>query len=446
MRKVKSGISALSVILVLILIISACGSDNGGNTTSADPAEKSANNASATEKPVAAAEPVEIQMWTHESNELEDKYKRERVEAFNAAHDGKIKVTLTGIPRGQNSNGYEERLNVAIAANELPDIVDVDGPNAAAYVQSGILAPMDEYLTDEDLNDFVGSVIEQGTYEGKLYLLAPTESGVVLFYNKKALADAGIKPATSIEDAWTWEEFYQNAKKLKKGENFPVTFFDDYGVGEWQTYMATPFVWSNGSNIISEDGSTTDGYLNSPETVEVLENIAKFYTEKLSTTAPGAQDWQEQKSPLAIGGVWVAAETTFEYGMMPLPVYKTPKSPSGGWSYGITQQSENRKEATEVIKWMTNADTVKGHAEAITMPPSRTSVFAQMDKFNSEPFKIVADQLKQSAQARPRTPVYPVLSKAFAEAYSAAAFGKDVKTALDEAVKKVDQQIAFLKK
>lgn len=441
MKTKKTGLLLMIFALVFTFVISACGNSNNTNTSKEE---------ATTETPKAeptASGPVEVEYWMHESEPREDDYKRKRIEEFNKANEGKIKVNLIGVPRGQSSNGYEERMNVAITSNSLPDIVDVDGPNAAAYVESGILGPMDEYLTKDDLSDFVGSIIEQGTYNGKMYLLAPLESNVVLYYNKKALADAGIKPAMSVDEAWTWDEFYANAKKLKKGDTFPVNFFDNYGVGEWQTYMATPFVWSNGSNIISPDGSTTEGYLNSPETVEVLQNIAKFYKEGLATVSPGPTDWEDQKSVLAIGGHWVAGGTKgFEYGMMPLPKYKEGKSPSGGWSFGITTQSESPKEAVEVIKWLTNPETVKGLSETLTAPPSRKTVFDQLDNFKKEPLNTVADQLKNTAQARPRTPAYPVLSKAFAEAYNAAALGQDVKPVLDEAVKRVDQEIKRLKK
>ncbi|WP_159881522.1 ABC transporter substrate-binding protein [Paenibacillus puerhi] len=433
----KKRISYALMASMLAGVVSGC-SGNSTNTPGGDTANKNGDKTEG--NPASAA--VELKMWVHETNEKEDSFYRERIASFNKAHEGKIKVTLQGIPRGQSGTGYEDKINASIAAGELPDLLDLDGPNAAAYAKSGVIAPLDEHITKADLTDFVESIIQQGTYNNKLYMLGAMEASVVLYYNKKALEEAGIPIAKSVSEAWTMDQFYEYAKKLKKGDSYPVNFFMNYGVNEWQTFMGAPFVWSNGGDLIAADGSTTEGKLNSPETAEALTMIGKFFKDGLATLTPGEKDWEEQKSVLALGGPWIAGDTKgYEWGMMPMPKFDVAKSPSGSWGYAITTQTKHPKEAAEVVKWMTNVETAVGLSNVTGMPPSRKSAFDQLPQYNEYPQKIIMEQLKNTAQARPRTPAYPMLSKEFAMLFYAAAAGEDIKPLLNEAVKRIDQSI-----
>ena len=58
----------------------------------------------------------------------------------------------------------------------------LDGPNVAAYAKNQIIQPLAP-LTEEEKNEYLESIIEQGTYDNELYALGVMESSVGLYYN-----------------------------------------------------------------------------------------------------------------------------------------------------------------------------------------------------------------------------------------------------------------------
>jgi multiple sugar transport system substrate-binding protein len=75
--------------------------------------------------------------------------------------------------------------------------------------------------------------------------------------------------------------------------------------------------------------------------------------------------------------------------------------------------------------------------------PARKSAIAQSPLYaEGGPLNIFVQQLEGGvALERPVTPAYPVITAAFAEAVQNIVAGADVKTELDKAVAKIDQDI-----
>src|SRR5690625_1988681 len=127
------------ILLALItLVLSACG--NGDN----DAADNENN----------------VTLWVHPSKEdAEGKIMQETIDKFNEEYEGEYSATIEFIPRSGSGGGYEDKVNAALTTDTLPDVLTVDGPNTAAYAESEIIAPIDDYITDKD--DFLPSIIER---------------------------------------------------------------------------------------------------------------------------------------------------------------------------------------------------------------------------------------------------------------------------------------------
>lgn len=389
---------------------------------------------------------VEISVWAPQPNEAESAYYTKRIEEFNEEYEGKYKATIELIPRA-NGYEYENKINSAATSGDLPDVISMDGPTVANYADSGIVVPIDQYISDEEKSDFVDSVITQGTYNGELYALGTTESSVLLFYNKKMLDEAGITPPTSLEEAWTWEDVYEAAKKLTKDGVYGINM--EWDLGEGQIYGFAPIIWSAGTEIISEDGKTADGYLNSPEAVEALTYYQKFATEGLMNLQALPNEFEEGKAAMCLIGSWEFStlESNYpdlEYGVTYYPAsVKTNEvvSPSGDWCWGVTSGSENEEAAAELVKFLTNEDSVKGFSKASGKPGARTSVIESTEEYNELPKSILKDQVLNTAHPRPLTTSYPVLSKEFSSAMQDIRTGADVKTALDKVVQRFEEDV-----
>jgi len=391
-----------------------------------------------------AQQEVKLVFWQHGTGLEETEFYRKRIEDFNKAYKGKINVEFVVIERA-GGMGYEEKVNIAAASGELPDIMALDGPYTAVYAEAGILRPLGDLIDKTHLQDIVPSIIKQGTWNGKLYALGSMESSVAIYYNKKMFREVGIKNIpTSVDKAWTWDEFYNVCKKLK--QKYPLAIVGlSGGLDEWLTYMATPFVWSNGGDIISPDGYKAEGYLNSPQTVEALTKVQQLFKEGLTAWDTGGLSFEKGQVPMMLSGPWGAIILKnfpeIEWGIIPYPKFKVHASPTGSWQWGITTKCKNPKEATEVIKWMTNADTVKGLCKVTGMLPTRKSVYLAFPEFSKLPLYILKDQLLKSGHPRPSTPAYLNLTVEFQKAYADIMQGADPKATLDAAAKRVDTYI-----
>ncbi|MCG8478892.1 MAG: hypothetical protein MI724_07340, partial [Spirochaetales bacterium] len=76
---------------------------------------------------------VELSLWFHGGTADETEAMRSQIERFNAAQSD-YRVVMTEIPGGAVAgSGYNDAVNAAAVADDLPDILDLDGPNLYNY-------------------------------------------------------------------------------------------------------------------------------------------------------------------------------------------------------------------------------------------------------------------------------------------------------------------------
>ena len=170
-----------------------------------------------------------LSIWVHSIEDTDEgRCYRESVEAFNEKYNGTYFADIEFIPRNDSGGGYSDKINASVMSGDLPDVLTVDGPNIAAYASNGIIQPLEE-LTEEEKGVYLESIIEQGTYDGKLYALGAMESSVGLYYNKEILKEAGVD-IPDAEHPWTHSEFLDILEKIKpvvekkKGYVLDMTF------------------------------------------------------------------------------------------------------------------------------------------------------------------------------------------------------------------------------
>ena len=156
-----------------------------------------------------------LSIWVHSIEDTDEgRCYREAVNSFNKAYDGKYFADIEFIPRNDSGGGYSDKINASVMSGDLPDVLTVDGPNIAAYAENGIIQPLAE-ISDKDKSEYLESIIEQGTYNDKLYALGAMESSVGLYYNKDILKEAGVE-VPDADHPWTFSEFLNVLEKVKK--------------------------------------------------------------------------------------------------------------------------------------------------------------------------------------------------------------------------------------
>lgn len=384
-----------------------------------------------------------ITVWSPTDEPAIEEWWVDRIEEFNAEHKGKIHLRREAIVRA-DSYAYEDKINAAITSNDLPDILFVDGPTVSVYAANEITLPIDDFFTKEDWEDFLESSKQQNTYDGKIYAIGATESSVALYYNVDMLEEAGIRIPASKEEAWTWAEFYDAARKLTKDGVVGTNIIMDKGEG--LPYVLEQFWISNGTDLISADGSQADGYINSPEGIEAAEFLNSLIQGGYANIDPIQKEFHNERAATMLGGSWEIATLENDYpelnwGVTYFPVAEngTLTSPTGDWVASVTKNAQDLDAVKEVMNFLFSEENVTTYAKAISKPPTRKSSYDVLTEYNEYPRSLIKEQLMETGHPRPRTPSYSVLSAEFSEAMLNIFTGVDAREALDAAAAATDK-------
>ena len=422
----KKVISALMATVMAAGLLVGCGGKDSNDASS-----ETAKNADGS---------TEISIWVHETDSPEGQLYKKLIDDFNKENEGKYHATLTQIARSGDAGGYDDKINAAISNGGLPDVFTIDGVRVGEFADAGAIVPIGEYYTEDDLADFNPSIIQQGTYKDELYTVGCFDSSVGIFYNKDMFEKAGITPATK-EDPWTLEELTDAAKKLTTDDCYGITMSLD-ATDETVIYFFLPLIQSQGSNVIADDGVTAKGYLNGDAALNTVSWIKDMVDNGYASATPEENSFELGKAAMAINGSWAPAglaDYDINWGLMPMAKYDEESeaaSACGSWTFGMSKDcpDEKKEAAAELIKFMTSTYADAQMYGANSMPPARQSAFDQIDAFKEAPLDVFQYQLANTAQARPVSVNYAVLSNQFATAVQNVLTGMDPKEALDEAV------------
>lgn len=424
MRKTSKFLTLLSSAALL----AACGSNETQGETASQGQSASSD---------------EITVWVQYSEEsAEGQVMVESIKEFNDTNEEGYKAVVEYIPRSGSGGGYEDKINAALTTNTLPDVLTMDGPNTAAYANSKVIQPLDDYLTN--LDDFLPSIIEQGTYNDQLYSIGYSESGVGFYYNKQMLEDAGVdlNALPTVDNPWTWDEFNELLKTLSNTYEGPVLDMGFNDHSEWLLYAFSPFVWSAGGDITNAEGTEAIGYFDSEETVSAFEFIQNLVEEGYSTITPVDKGFHTGQYPLYMSGSWTMQELDneykdIEYGIMPYPVSPDTNklvSPTGSWAYGMSSSTDNPEGAGALIEFLTSEQELYDMSMGNTVLPARQSVADRMLEEVGEPMKVLIEQNSKTGKARPVLVNYPQVSRTFQETVTESTYyeqNQDIKSLLE---------------
>jgi len=393
-------------------------------------------------------EVVTVSMWWHTGQDSELAVTNAAVDAFNAAHTD-IQIAKTDIPGGE----YTSQVDAAALAGDLPCVLDFDGPLVYKFAWSDYLIPLDEYVSDEMRADFLPSIIEQGTYNGRLYSLGQYDSGLGLYANRSYLEAVDARIPT-FEEPWTLDEFESTLAALAElpEVEFPLDMKINYGQGEWYTYGFSPILQSFGGDLIDRsDYQTASGVIDGPESVEAMETFQSWFENGWVDPAPSGDDsfYGTRTAAIAYVGhwMWVPHHEGLGDDLLVLP---TPNfggkvvTGMGSWNYGITSTCDNPDAAWEVLNHLVSTESVLAQSDGAGAVPSRLSALEQSKLYGpGGPLEVFARQLVEGRGVpRPTFPGYATVTEQFAQMIADVIAGADVQTELTRAAQTIDQDIA----
>ncbi|MGH2557983.1 MAG: ABC transporter substrate-binding protein [Thermomicrobiales bacterium] len=220
------------------------------------------------------------------------------LEDFQAAHPN---VTVDAL---ETPPEFDTQLLVDLAAGTAPDIWSQDASTLARLVDGGHVLDMRqavELVPELNLDRFFPTVLAiHEAPDGAIYDLPNDYTPMVIYYNPRAFEKAGVPVPTAD---WNWDDLLEKAKLLtidSEGRNAADAEFDaenivQYGFRVRQfVYEWIYHVWANGSDVISEDGTTVSGFLDSPETIETIQFLRDLVLEHHVSPPPSTLDQLNQ--------------------------------------------------------------------------------------------------------------------------------------------------------
>ena len=240
--------------------------------------------------------------WTGETDGNAISF-RQVLESF-AEDNPNISLDITG----NGGTDYNSKLKIAFAANEGPDLFEIQGLGKMEdLVKSGSIRPLDDLIEKYGINDQIlpGS-LNSFTFDGHVYGL-PTITGLaVLYCNTELLEEAGV----GIPE--TWDDLLNAIDALNSKGITPFMYAgkDLWPVMDYYDILAirTTGATNSFNALLSRDSFEQEGFLKAAELVKELTDRGAYNPDDLSLSwDEGVQKFAAGGAAMLFNGTWVTA-------------------------------------------------------------------------------------------------------------------------------------------
>jgi multiple sugar transport system substrate-binding protein len=349
----------LTTAAALVVLLAACGPSGGSPGTSAAPTTAGSSGspeaspaASPSGEGIAIDEAsvsgtVRLSGWR--SSDSEEALLAETIDAFKTAYPN-ITVDYEPIPEG-----YIDQMTAQFSAGEPPDVFYVQAEYSDAWMEDGLLEPLDPYLAGNPeftVDPFYDQLLSVFQFDGKTYGLPKDAGPLALFYNTDLLTAAGVQPPTN------WDELRTAAKALTKD-----------GVAGLCVGPELPrvgaFIYQAGGGIYNADG--TELTITSPESVAGIDYFLELHTAKtLQTPADLGAGWcgeafGQGKAAMTMEGTWLFPPLETDFPDIKFDVAELPQGVQKGNlsftnAYGMGVDSKNKEAGWVLLQYLTGPE------------------------------------------------------------------------------------------
>ena len=281
-----------------------------------------------------------------------------------------------------------------IASGLAPDVIFVEVNNFVDLYLRGAFEPLNPYIQADHLNlgAYYPEVVDRFTVKNQTYIIPRDTAPIgVIYYNKKAFDEAKVPYPT---DNWTWADFVAIGKKvMKRDATGKVTrwgFVDDWPLFDAWVYDAGGSFTDNVKNPLKWTFATDPNTLKGIQFRTDMMNKYKMMLPPSALSAMGGMGSSDLfvngSVAMFLSGIWKTPHFR-EIKDFKWDVVMLPKSTSGyrafstgGSGYGILKSSTHKKEAWELIKYISGEEGAKrlaatGLAQPAIMSVANSSVF-----------------------------------------------------------------------
>ncbi|HZO72646.1 MAG TPA: ABC transporter substrate-binding protein [Ktedonobacteraceae bacterium] len=329
-----------------------------------------------------------------------DPNKRYTVNFWEAFATGANKISLEALTRRymqlhpnvdvklQAYDSYptlKTKLTAAIAAGNPPTIAQVYENWANQYQQSGALVSLQPFITgknglsQQDLQDFYPSLLQDGQIGGVQYEMPFNKSDEVLYYNVDALQRLGIAPPT------TFQELEADLTKVTKadGSRWGLSFTpssDEWSI-LYKLFGGGDFVTADGKHSAFASGANGKA---AQQALGELAPLVKSGAVHITQNFNWQNDFASQKSLFAISTIasypFIVQAAANAFKLMEVPL---PPGPAGQFTvlFGTNlslfsgASSDSLVAGWDYMKYLTGFEAGAAFVRETGYMPVRKSVF-----------------------------------------------------------------------
>ena len=382
------------------------------------------------------AQEIVLRFWDNQQTESGlSQYQQEAVESFEAENPD-IKVEVTTVPYPE----YQQRLLTAVQGGNAPDVSTIDQIWVAAFAAAGVIEPLDELAASAKISadTFFPGAWASGNYDGRLWGI-PFNVDVwqFSFYNEDLLNAAAIDPASLA----TFEGLKAAGEKLtdEAAGKYGIGLFAHKG--EDTVVVMDSFIFSNGGQVLNEDGScglTSDA---SVEALAYLQSLAPYAPRGIANASSGDMRELFLNGSLAVE-FWPALEQptlqksalNWDFVVGTAPEGKTPIGTFGGWNLVMYSDSPHKEAAWKFIQFLTREDV---NGKVVDLIPANVKAADAFLRANRTGPERILEHLDNAAP-RPLSPRYLEVSDIQVTLAQDVFAGMDPREAADKACAAID--------
>ena len=340
----------------------------------------------------------------------------------------------------EKKTGLTESLKlVGNDPSSAPDMYLFAHDKLGVYAEMGILSPITDFISRDELSDYIPLTLSSSEYKGELYQLPIYFETLLFVYNKKYMGEEEVPKTT--------EELYSYMEAKTK--------YGHYGFVEQHStpYYAAGWIHAFGSDYISQEGVPL---FDTEEMKSALE-----YHKKFVSLMPGETEYAtvntlflEGMAHTSIVGPWFVPsikEKGIDVGFAPMPIVDitgeriAPYCGVQGVHVIKVKGEEKKDEITRVLRALMSPEIGVDLALGTGAAPSRLSSYENQDVKNNELVMLMC-QTAESTVAMPNVPeLDPVFVVAGNLLTDINMSGMDIDVALEKAQKKALELIGNMK-
>nr|WP_245788844.1 ABC transporter substrate-binding protein [Spirulina major] len=296
------------------------------------------------------------------------------------AQNPDIKLDIVAGPN--DTNLVEDLYTSAFLLGDSPyDLIYLDIAWVPKFAAAQWLAPLEQYVSAAQLDDFLAGDVAGGRYDGQLYRMPFRSDAGMLYYRTDLLAAAGYDPPATFDQLLDISQALQESGAVQWGYVWQGKQYEGIAA------MFVEVLAGHGAFWIDPDSLEVG--LDAPEAIAALEFLRATIHNDISP--PGVTTYAEeetrrlfQSGDVAFLRNWpyvfaLASESELQGKFAIKPMVHAPGEQSGacqgGWGFGISATSRHPEATWRVIEYLSSTDAQRDYILETGYVPSRIELF-----------------------------------------------------------------------